>query len=209
MYEYMRTRGGLGAFEWSQQSCSGGSGVTLGAGEKACVSPSDQSRAVSRGCTPTTPPSGQCGGTATEYCCPERSKVRELQQAIVAAGCDLPQYGVDGLWGSETARGAQCLIERDGWEAVSSRFNVVQGLVQPPSNGDGVQNSRIVGSTRLITQQSYDGLGVWGYVGVGAAMLVLGFAIAQMVKKDDSDEEEDFAFEDERMTWRPSMAGAR
>jgi hypothetical protein len=40
-------------------------------------------------------------------------------------------------------------------------------------------------------------------------MLVLGFAIAQMMKKDEGEEEEDLVFEDERMTWRPSMAGAR
>lgn len=207
MYEYIKSWGGLGAFDWSQQSCVGGSGVTLGAGEKACVSQSDQSRAVSRGCTPITPPSGNCDSAATEYCCPERSKVRELQQAIVAAGCNLPQYGVDGLWGSETARGVQCLIDRDGWSAVSSRFNVVQGLVQPPSNSGGAQEPRVVGSTRLITQQSYDGLGTWGYVGIGAAMLVLGFAVAQMMKKDEG--EEDLVFEDERMAWSPSMAGAR
>jgi len=207
MYEYIETRGGLGAFEWSQQSCSGGSGVTFGAGEKACVSPSDRSRAVSRGCTPTTPPSGQCDETATEYCCPERSKIRELQQAIVAAGCQLPRFGVDGLWGSETAQGAQFLIERDGWDSVSSRFNVLQGLVHPPSTDGEVQTPRLVGSTQQTTQQSYGGLGAWGYVGIGAAMLVLGFSISQMMK--DKDEEEDLGFEDERVTWRPSMAGAR
>jgi len=209
MYEYIKKRGALGAFEWSGQNCSGGRGVTLGAGEKACVSPNDQSRAVSRGCTPTDTPSGQCGRGATEYCCPERSKVREQQQAIVAAGCQLPRYGADGLWGGETAQGAQCLIERDGWDAVSSRFNVVQELVQPPSNGGSTQGSSLVGSTRLITQHSYGGLGGWGYVGFGAAMLVLGFAIAQMMKKDSGKEEEDLVFEVERMTWRPSMAGAR
>ena len=209
MYEYIKSWGGLGAFEWSQQSCTGGSGVTLGAGERACVSASDLPRATSRGCA-AMPDDMSCSRSApSAYCCPERSKVRELQQAIIDAGCNLPQYGVDGLWGSETAQGAQCLVNRDGWDAVSSRFNVVQGLVQPPSSGGGSQTPRLVGSTRLITQHSYDGLGAWGYVGVGAAMLVLGFAVAQMMKKDEGEEEEDLVFEDERMSWRPSMAGAR
>lgn len=209
MYEYMRARGGLGEFEWLQQSCSGGSGVTLGAGEKACVPASDLSRATTRGCV-AMPDDMSCSRSApSAFCCPERSKVRELQQAIVSAGCQLPRFGVDGLWGSETAQGVQCLIERDGWDAVSSRFNVVQGLVQPPSNGGLPQTSRIVGSTRLITQQpSGEGLGVWGYLGVGAAALIFGFAVSQMIKKGE-DEEEDLVFEDERMTWRPSMAGAR
>jgi hypothetical protein len=213
MYEYMRTRGGLGEFQWRSQSCSGGNGVTMGSGEKACVPDGESSRATSRGCVPVSPQTpcsaGEANSTGLIYCCPERSKVRELQQAIISAGCDLPQYGVDGLWGTETARGAQCLIERDGWSSVSSRFRVVQGLVQPPSNGGSTQAPSLVGSTRLITQQSYDGLGMWGYVGFGAAMLVLGFAISQMMKKDSGKEEEDLVFEDERMTWRPSMAGAR
>ena len=214
MYEYMNRRGGLGAlgtdvFNWRSQGCSGGNGVTLGAGEVACVPSNERSRATSRGCTPTdVAGTGQCSGGGAFYCCPERLKVRELQQAIIDADCQLPQYGVDGLWGSETAQGVQCLVARDGWQAISSRFQVVQGLITPPGSGATAQTPRLDGSTRLIRSEPIgEGLGACGYVGLGAATLILGFAIVQMLKKDGPEEELEFD-DDEKVYGRPRLSGA-
>lgn len=215
MYEYKRTRGGLGAlgsdpFSWRNRSCSGGGGVMLGEAEVACVPPDARGRATSRGCVPTqVDGTGSCSGGGSFYCCPDRGKLRELQQEIVSSGCSLPQYGVDGLWGTETAHGVQCMIDRDGWQAVSGRFQVIQGLVQPPAEDDSpAVIGDLVGSTRLIRRESYGGLGMWGYIGLGAAALVLGFAIAQVIKKDEPEEEELDEEEFEFGYGRPSMAGS-
>ena len=212
MYEYSR-RSGFGAlaadpFNWRSQSCSGGNGVMLGAGEVACVPANERNRAASRGCVSTeVGDTSQCSGGGLFFCCPERSKVRELQQAIISAGCSLPQYGADGLWGSETVRGVQCLVGQDGWQAILSRYQVVQGLIDPPENG-GASPSLLTGSTRLVRSEPIgEGTGFLGYVGVGAAALVLGFAISQMMKKDESKDNQEL--EEEKLVFgRPRMSGA-
>jgi len=178
------------------------------------VPPSEAARAASRGCASTqVGGTGSCVGGGSFYCCPERAQVRELQQSIVSSGCALPQYGVDGLWGPETAHGVQCMISRDGWQAISGRFSVIQGLVQPPAgasqeSSQGVSIGPITGSVRnIVSQPGGSGLGAWGYIGIGAALLVLGFAVAQMVKKDEPEAELDEE-EDEFEYGRPSFAGS-
>jgi hypothetical protein len=57
-------------------------------------------------------------------------RIRLLQQEIVnAAGCALPEHGIDGIWGPETRAGTQCLLRAKGQAFVSSKFPFVADLM--------------------------------------------------------------------------------
>ncbi len=197
---------GLGRFSWRDTTCGGsGDAVPLGAGEVACVTRSDLARARSRGCVAIgTAATRGCAGGGTFHCCPEREQVRGLQQAIAAADCAAEDHTIDGLWGPKTAEGARCFVEREGWEAASSRFPVLRGLVEAPAATPPRTQPPITGQVRHIISQPYgEGAATWTYVAVGAATLVLGFAVAQMwLRRKDEDEEP------EREFGRTSLAGS-
>jgi hypothetical protein len=53
------------------------------------------------------------------------ANIRALQQHLIAQGCTLPRYGVDGRWGSETSRAVTCA---GGVSALSSMFPFLPGL---------------------------------------------------------------------------------
>lgn len=146
---YMRTRprrplmslgalGSNGAWNWVGQSCSGSADFPMADGEVACVPAGQGGRADSRACVGVQvggePFCAQPGATdaGAYYCCPRRDKVRELQTAILRAGCRLPTYGADGLFGDETRAGINCLAQAVGWGSVVGRYPVVLSLVEVP-----------------------------------------------------------------------------
>jgi hypothetical protein len=64
---------------------------------------------------------------------PTDPQITSLQRAIIAAGCTLPQYGVDGRWGSETEAGIRCLANRQSWQRVTEQFPMVAQRMTVPS----------------------------------------------------------------------------
>jgi len=208
MYINVGPVSGFGGFTWQTTTCGGeGDATGIGAGELACVTASDERKATSRGCVPTSRDGARgCASGGSLYCCPERGSVRVLQQAIAASGCAVSGHTIDGLWGPKTAQGAYCQIEREGgYAAAVDRFPVLRGLVDAPerqAEGESALGP-ITGTVRNIVEQPYgSGAPTWTYVAVGAATLVLGFAVSQMLRKREEEREE---LERE---FRPSLAGA-
>jgi len=70
---------------------------------------------------------------------PRDSQVEALQRAITAAGCTLPQYGVDGRWGSETEAGVRCLAAQQSWQQVAQQFPLVAQRMTVPSEAAPTQ----------------------------------------------------------------------
>ena len=60
--------------------------------------------------------------------------VRSFQEAAVADGIALPRYGVDGVWGAETAAAADHIIAKG---ATGKRVAVMQSLLQKANHSVG------------------------------------------------------------------------
>lgn len=75
--------------------------------------------------------------------------VRTLQNAMIAAGCTLPRYGADGIWGSETQMAfTSCFAPRvGGLEAAYAQYPFARDLMGQTSTG-GTARQPTGGATR-------------------------------------------------------------
>jgi hypothetical protein len=142
---YTRSYEGLG---WLN---SPGSTDQIAGGRNICFRSDEEGFASRRGCRPKYGMGcRRPDGTVSRYpCCPSdqtktlwecpaewettpgapagsmtasSAQVRELQQTMMNSGCQLPRFGADGRWGSETASALQCYAGLVGWASIARRF---------------------------------------------------------------------------------------
>ena len=98
---------------------------------------------------------------------PTDGLVRDFQQAAMADGIALPQYGDDGIWGKETAGAAAQYVL---YGMTGERVRLVQTLV-------GVEDDGIFGDNTLAAVKAFQGkrgLAVDGIVGIDTWKALLG-----------------------------------
>ncbi len=106
---------------------------------------------------------------------PQTNAVQEFQQAALADGLSLAQYGDDGIWGTETAGAASALVQNG---SVGNRVRLIQTLLI--ENG---HNLRVYGAdgkfgdeteSAVKAYQRKNGLAADGIVGINTWMSLLG-----------------------------------
>lgn len=103
---------------------------------------------------------------------PSKSLVQKFQEACIADGMPLTQYGADGIWGAETAKAASDLLQIG---STGYRVELVQRLLA--GRGiviaiDGIFGSQTHAAVRAT--QARAGLSVDGIVGVDTWRVLLG-----------------------------------
>lgn len=82
---------------------------------------------------------------------PPDPQVEAVQNAVIAAGCTLPRYGVDGRWGDETEAGVRCLAARQSWQQVVQQFPTVAQRMTVPSGPPPVTTTPTTFPTGVAT----------------------------------------------------------
>ncbi len=109
------------------------------------------------------------GGTGDPSSTKEEGLVLRFQRAATADGLALPQYGDDGIWGTETAGAAS---EYVSYGATGERVRLVQELIG--ADADGIFGDETLAAVKAF--QAKRGLAVDGIVGIETWKALLGVA---------------------------------
>ena len=131
---------------------------------------------------------------------PSNPQVTALQDAILAAGCQLPRYGADGKWGAETEAGVRCLAARQGWSSVAQNYPLVAQRMTIPVTESNVQqvvakqafDTAVETATQVSTASigpsiRVEGLPMWAHWAIGGGIAVGLVALGAFLTRERDD----------------------